>query len=269
MLWSKDLEEAETLQRNGLALVQQELEAHGLGFEMKMVAEVVPKLRENPRLEEAHRSMEALTWFKSEWPGSYTMGKWKDTGKVEALKRLPVLDVELFAALLYTGTDAQGDIRRALREPIDHRELADGWRWTIAALRHLVIKLAERPPEWLYHGLNNVRMPGRGDLYGSSWLSYNNLVSGSMSVKMARLFGKGEKGTVAASSKYGTVLHFDMGRSRGVLAADMRWISKFGDEQEWLTIPVHVCAGLYLGNARSEPQDGGGELLHQLCYWDI
>merc|ERR1719274_477016 len=108
---------------------------------------------------------------------------------VNQMKARPVLDVELLAGILYTGTEAQGQIRKALREPARNMAPAEGWKWTIIALRHLVMKLAEDPPDRLYHGLNNVNLPPQESL-AKSWsfkqrgMSYNNLISGSMSLEM-------------------------------------------------------------------------------------
>jgi len=251
------------LRKHGLALVQKELEAHGFGSEMHMLEDVVPLKREHPRFKEAH-SAELLGNLIS-----------RETWK--AVKEMPVLDVEIFAGLLYTGSDVQGIIRKALREPLENIELAEGWSWTIRALEHLVIKLAERPPEFLYHGLNNVKpnLTAINPVYTPEELctSYNNFVSGSMSLEMARTFAKGEAGTVASPARYGTVFHFNMVSSTvcgntSMFCADMRWLSKFADEQEWLMLPTHSWCYLKMGQSRSEPIPGG-ELLHQECAWQF
>lgn len=259
MLKNRDLlKDAEMLRKHGLALVQKELEAHGMGSEMHMIVDVVPLKREHPRLKEAHSAKIPGCIFRPEvWI---------------AVKEMPVLDVEIFAGLLYTGSDVQGIIRKALREPLENIELAEGWSWTIRALEHLVIKLAERPPQFLYHGLNNVKpnptaVVSTGEICGS----YNNFVSGSMSLEMARTFAQGEGGTVASAARYGTVFHFNtipsaMGNNLSVLCADMRWLSKFADEQEWLMHPTFSWCHLEMGQSRSEPIPGG-ELLHQECVW--
>ena len=83
----------------------------------------------------------------------------------------PLHNAELLALLVYTGTDAQGAIRKALREvlPTGQQQFSQrqagpsalSWKWTILAIRHAVIKLAELPPSILYHGLNNVCLDTR------------------------------------------------------------------------------------------------------------
>jgi len=169
------------------------------------------------------------------------------------MKGRPVTDVELFVLVLYTGTEAQGQIRRALRQKDGS---AEEWRWTTIAIRHAVIKLAEDPPESLYHGLNGVRLSDetlvcneRGTLaaiYGTYYSTYFNLISGSMDEDIARDFAAGAGGTVASPSTVGTVLcfcHWDSCsgspmRMGFAACADLRWISKFPYEQEWLMVPV-------------------------------
>mmetsp|Transcript_53949 Transcript_53949/g.94619 ORF Transcript_53949/g.94619 Transcript_53949/m.94619 type:complete len:396 (+) Transcript_53949:121-1308(+) len=276
LVWPDLEDEAAALELDGIALVQAELEAHGFGYEMWMLEGVVPEKRNHPRLIEAHESepLALKTW-------GFVPDKEERLAKMQAIKRKPILDVELFAGLLYTGTDAQGEIRRALRMPVSEISIAEGWRWTLTALRHLIIKLAENPPERLYHGLNNVRPPspdttwggGVGGVdHGRSWTSYNNFVSGSMSLEMAKIFARGEGCTVskATITEFGSVFHFDMENAKNcaVICADMRWISKFADEQEWLMVPAHYWGGLKLLLSRSEPLPTGGELLHQECQWD-
>jgi len=267
--------EAETLEREGVELVRRELEAQGLGFEMEMLETVVPSKRLHPRLAEAHASRPG---FHVRMPSNYSEDLRAETLQADYdwLKERPVWDVELLAGLLYTGTDAQGRIRRALREP--STEAAEKWRWTLAAVRHLTIKLAETPPPWLFHGLNNVRPPATGSCWkqeayggGNPFVSYTNLVSGSMSLKMARTFAKGEMGTAGpAPASHGLVLHMDMAKSTGVATADMRWISKFPDEQEWLVVPgIWQYTGLYLHDSKSEALSEGGELIHQECVWNV
>jgi len=259
------MEEAEVLERDGVRLVQQELESHGLGFEMHMLDSVVPTKRLHPRFLEAHASRPDYHCTEEQ----HRMMK----RRCSELKERPVLDVELFAGLLYTGTDAQGQIRAALRAPATDLSMANGWKWTITALRHLIIKLAEKPPDWLFHGLNNVKPPSKDSAYTFSqdpWVGYNNIVSGSMSLDMGRTFAKGEGGTVSNPSKFGLVLHMNMAKSPSIIAADMRWLSKFKDEQEWLLMPLlHKYEGLYLTDSRSEPLPNGGELTHQECVWDV
>lgn len=250
------VKDAEMLRKHGVALVQKELEAHGLGSEMHMLVDVVPQIRQHPRLKEAHST--------ELHPHGFYIDVWR------TVKRMPVLDVEIFAGLLYTGTDAQGSIRKALREPVENIDFAESWSWTIRALQHLIIKLDEQPPDFLYHGLNNVRpnpnswSQQTGQLRGS----YNNFVSGSMSLDMARTFAKGEGGTVTSAGRYGTVFHFNTHQVAGtsMFCADMRWLSKFADEQEWLMLPTVSWGYLEMGKSRLEPIPGG-ELLHQECSW--
>lgn len=250
--WKK---EANLLESCGVALVQRELDAHGLGLEMKLLDTVVPQKRRHPRLKDAHGARPQVCAYGQDGAHPCVI-----------LKGREVLDVELFAGLLYTGTDAQGQIREALRMPADCLSAA-GWKWTITALKHLVVKLAERPPSVLFHGLNNVIPPREDTLYtegNKKWASYNNLVSGSMSLSIARTFARSRGGTVADASSVGLVLHMQM--SSSIVVADMRWISKFPDEQEWLLVPcVNTQSGLWIEKYRSEPLSSGGELTHILC----
>merc|ERR1711920_357050 len=120
---------------------------------------------------------------------------------------------------------------------------------------------------------------------GAPWGGYSNIVSGSMSLDMASIFAKGEGGTVSTASSVGTVFHVDLCKSNynpletigydkykdgaAVIYADMRWISKFRDEHEWLMVPCSTWSGIRLGKSRSEPLASGGELLHQECWWGI
>jgi len=264
MLHQNELEDATVLQARGVDLVRKELEAHGLGKEMWMLEGVVPAKRSHPRLAEAHSKMPKVLGLSS-----FTV----ESRPYAELKRQPVLDVEILAGLLYTGTDAQGQIRKALREATSNTdtETACGWRWTLTALRHLIAKLAEDPPERLYHGLNNVRPPSTDSLWGSGWASYNNVVSGSMALEVAKIFAKGEGGTVVNAKHFGTVFHFNLEKSNetypAMLCADVRWLSKFADEREWLMIPLSTYGGVKLGQSRSEPLPSGGELIHQECWW--
>jgi hypothetical protein len=168
-----------------------------------------------------------------------------------------ILDIELFALLLYTGTDAQGMIRKALRSP-EGSGAETEWYWTVQAIKHAVIKLSEPPPQFLFHGLNGVRIDQRKTtkIYQNFGFGYANLISTSMSIDMATTFAIGAGGTVACSdvSTVGCVLRFDTLNTFEWSAnemrlgdpsehcerayADLRWISKFPDEQEWLLVPL-------------------------------
>ena len=87
------------LESNGKELIRAELRAHGLEHEMHLLDDVVPRLRRHPRLETAFKnSCDVKRHFK-------------------CIAQRPVTDVELLVLLLYTGTDAQGQIRKYLRTP--------------------------------------------------------------------------------------------------------------------------------------------------------
>ncbi|CAE7695385.1 unnamed protein product [Symbiodinium sp. CCMP2456] len=172
------------------------------------------------------------------------------------------------------------------------------WQWTCHALRHAAIKLEEPPPAMLYHGLNNVRPPdpdslywhsdgfGDGDFFGDGddmdppnefppSSSYSNFISGSMSLDMARKFAHGCGGTVTDAGSSGCVLHISLGQgagklswqSEGLIVADMRWISKFPDEQEWLIVPTASSLALYFQERTRERTPAGGEIVRLSCEW--
>ena len=223
-------ETIQTLEIKGVDLICSELRAHGLEHEMHLLNSVVPTLREHPRLKEAENS---------ESPCKLT-GK---QGKL--LSKIPVTDLELFSLLLYTGTEAQGMLRKALRSTNGDKTL-DGWWWTIQLIRHAVIKLSEPQPQTLYHGLNGVvlieQSSGDTTLVPNA-LNYANFISTSMSKEIATVFAVGAGGTVKQSDaqQVGTVLCFPnikRGYAHELAIADMRWISKFPDEQEWLMMPL-------------------------------
>ena len=223
----------QALDINGVDLICSELRAHGLEHEMHLLNSVVPTLREHPRLKEAE--------------GSVSPCKLHGQGKI--LSKIPVTDLELFSLLLYTGTEAQGMLRKALRSTNGDKTL-DGWWWTIQLIRHAVIKLSEPQPQTLYHGLNGVVLIEQscGD---KGWktglvpnaLNYANFISTSMSKEIATVFAVGAGGTVKQSDAHmvGTVLCFpniEREYAHELAIADMRWISKFPDEQEWLMMPL-------------------------------
>eukprot|EP01047_Picozoa_sp_COSAG01_P007421 COSAG01_NODE_282_length_19505_cov_101.588117_3_plen_553_part_00 len=229
---------SEELRARGEARIRGELRAHGLEHEMSMLGHVVPTLRRHPRLAQAQMAE------------SNTKGSGGFLGGIQAQG---VLDIELFALLLYTGSEAQGMIRKALRAPADDLASITGWQWTLHAIKHAVMKLSETPPKWLYHGLNGVSMKEedyRVDTgYGMHYhmFSYANLISTSMSMDMATTFAIGAGGTVAAADvkTVGSVLCFDTevgSYEHERVYADLRWISKFPDEQEWLMIPLHSAS---------------------------
>ena len=291
---TKELSIAERLDNEGMSLLRRELKIHNLEFEMSLVDTVVPRLRRNPRLREASSAIPWLTSTPcppSEFDVHFQVGYHKKKlGLLRKLKERPITDAELLACLLCTGTDAQGLIRRALRSPSSTGD-AKGWKWTCHALRHAAIKLAEPPPSVLYHGLNNVQPPDPDSLYYPTEYdsddmdppvelppsgSYSNFISGSMSIDMARKFAVGGGGTVANPSSSGCVLHISLGegagklswRSEGLIVADMRWISKFPDEQEWLIVPTAPNLALYFQqDPVTERTPFGGEIIHLKCEW--
>ena len=225
----------QALDINGVDLICSELREHGLEHEMHLLNSVVPTLREHPRLKEAENSESPC----------------KLHGQGEILSKIPVTDLELFSLLLYTGTEAQGMLRKALRSTNGDKSL-DGWWWTIQLIRHAVIKLSEPQPQTLYHGLNGVVLTEEHlvQYYSDSLyaLNYANFISTSMSKEIATVFAVGAGGTVDDSDAHlvGTVLcfprdgpatPFKIGACE-LAIADMRWISKFPDEQEWLMMPL-------------------------------
>ena len=225
---SKLLEETQAeLVARGEEHIQRELHAHGLEHEMRLLTEVVPTVRRHPRLAQAQAAD-------------------SEPKRLENALLSSILDIELFALLLYTGTDAQGMIRKALRSP-EGSGAETEWYWTVQAIKHAVIKLSEPPPQFLFHGLNGVSIdPSETTRISSSdsfAFGYTNLISTSMSIDMATTFAIGAGGTVASSgvSTVGCVLRFDttLGINKYERAyADLRWISKFPDEQEWLLVPL-------------------------------
>ena len=228
-----DLTLEQTLQAldvNGVDLICSELRAHELEHEMHLLNSVVPTLREHPRLKEAEGCVSPCKLTSTQ-------------GKI--LSKIPVTDLELFSLLLYTGTEAQGMLRKALRSTNCDNPL-DGWWWTIQLIRHAVIKLSEPQPQTLYHGLNGVVLfedkSGNTPLVPNA-LNYANFISTSMSKEIATVFAVGAGGTVDDSDAHlvGTVLCFPnyySNRAHELAVADMRWISKFPDEQEWLMMPL-------------------------------
>ena len=266
-----------TLETSGTDLVCGELQAHGLEHEMRLLG-VVAELRRHPRLAEAQAALSP----------SKRYGARKASNEISSQ---PVLDVELLALLLYTGTDAQGKIRWAIRSKPEADVSVGGWFWTIQAIRHAVIKLSEDPPKQLHHGLNGVFIdesvlpaqvfdwktkscPEKPSVPSQAF-GYANLISTSMSVDMATTFAKGEGGTVASAQTHGSVLSFDttVGFTHELAYADLRWISKFPDEQEWLLVPLSTFS---LPSVTEMPPrrmtvtgDGGAEMTMDYfkCAW--
>jgi hypothetical protein len=178
-----------------------------------------------------------------------------------------VTDEELLALLIYTGSAAQGDIRKCLRE-FDQFRGGDfprkfKWNFTTRLITSAVRKLNEPPPPQLYHGLNGVVGTEQ------TFVSYNNLVSTSMSLSMARIFALGEGGTVSPSSQssIGLVLHLDTAtfgtllEEKSFVVADMRWLSKFPDEEEWLWVPHHTGGHAFWDLERPQAE-AGSRLMH-------
>ena len=148
--------------------------------------------------------------------------------------------MELFSLLVYTGTEAQGKIRKVMRG--QDRGAFAAWKWTITAIRHAVMKRAETPPLPLCHGLNVTSESckiWRADAQGS----HCNLVSFSINKDIARESAAGAGGTVDSPSTFGTVMQFMADREGCLAFGDMHWISKFGYEREWLMVPVIKDAG--------------------------
>jgi hypothetical protein len=108
--------------------------------------------------------------------------------------------------------------------------------------------------------------------FSISWIDrfqsfgYSNLISTSMSVDMATTFAVGAGGTVAQADvkTVGAVLCFDtargdrFGRASERAYADLRWISKFPDEQEWLMIPLNSFSLPTVETERASGRDRHG-----------
>lgn len=159
-----------------------------------------------------------------------------------------VSDVDLLMALVYTGTDVQGNLRWWLRQDID--KYPGKWGRCAHALSRCVGRLEEEPPRWLYHGLNGVKVPEGAEHHGT----YDNFISLSTSYEVAAAFAKGHMGTAGpVPGEVATVLCFDVrtfwephickhGPAKGAChkvfrLADMQWLSKFPAEKEWLMTP--------------------------------
>ena len=102
------------------------------------------------------------------------------------------------------------------------------------------------------------------------------IVGGSMDEVVARTFALGQGGTVAAGASHvGLLLRFDMAPCEYAVCADMRWISKYAEEQEWIMLPIgfdtiiRVLDGRHVERVAPDAEHpGGGELLHQPVRWD-
>jgi len=250
--WYQSLrQEQETLSRQGSQLVLAELEQHGLGHELTLLQEVVPRLRSKARLQEAHRCNPFHGIPAPEEGSQSAFGR----EMLLFMKQYSILDVELWSLLIYTGTEAQGAIRKSMRKAEHDDSDAEAWRWTITAMRHAVMKLAERPPQTLYHGLNGVKVD-KSSIEDESLTinhipfflgsaeknvgAYWGLVSGSMNKDIATAFASGNGGTVPNPTLVGTVLCFGEWSTQPFVSAhaDLRWLSKFPYEEEWLMIPT-------------------------------
>ena len=176
------------------------------------------------------------------------------------------------AGLHYTSTDVQGELRRFLRS--DFR--LDGpwrlkWQTLTAALRSAAIALHETPPDEMYHGLNGVHVPPT-DPDDDTGFHYLNFISLSMSLKVAQTFALGIAGTVSKPSTRGTVLFVDMrsdSQAEDYAVADVRWISKFPDEQEWLCPQCCDSELWVVAEVRGKKNKSikGNSRIHYLCHW--
>mmetsp|Transcript_87236 Transcript_87236/g.152249 ORF Transcript_87236/g.152249 Transcript_87236/m.152249 type:complete len:242 (+) Transcript_87236:170-895(+) len=193
--------------------------------------------------------------------------------EIVAKNKSDLTDAELLGCVVYTGTAAQGNIRLWLRSK---RNESDPKKWwvTANAIRRAVAKLKEDPPEWLYHGLNGVHVEVSPVTGHAEIFQYGNFISASMSNDVSTDFAKGEGGTVDSPSQSGTVLHIhapsfckqhlhgESDYGRNWVMADMRWISKFPSEEEWLLAPLSIgrhsmssLRTLSSGEAASLPAD--------------
>ena len=73
----------------------------------------------------------------------------------------PLLEVEMLAIIMYTGTDCYADFRKTQQGRIEGIEgLDEKWKVFDDALNHAIVKLAKydpnKPLRYLYHGLNGV-----------------------------------------------------------------------------------------------------------------
>ena len=88
-----------------------------------------------------------------------------------------------------------------------------------------MIKLAETPLEWLYHGLNHARPPIRDSAYkrrsGVDQLQPFGQWKHEF-LAMGRCFALGKQGTAGKTrSNVGTVLHINISESTVIVAADI------------------------------------------------
>lgn len=141
-----------------------------------------------------------------------------------------------FALLIYTGTAMQSDIRKEFRTDDDISSIEYKWGYVSRTICRAVKLLSEEPPKLLYHGLNGVKAKN-GDV-----VFYDNFVSFSQSFEVAKDFANGNP-TVKKPKKTGMILVLDTSQlkdgSKSLVNsyfyfADMRKISKFPGEEEWL-----------------------------------
>jgi len=170
------------------------------------------------------------------------------------------------ALLIYTGTEMQSDIRKEFRD-----DICANYKWTYVSLmiREAVKLLSEQPPKLLYHGLNGV-IAKTGDQ-----VCYDNFVSFSQSYDVAIDFAKG-KPTAKTPKQIGMILILDTSelkswgqanllKSKGLVSqtwyfADMRKISKFPAEQEWLYFPHNI--GCLINRWKLTEVENEGKIKH-------
>lgn len=175
----------------------------------------------------------------------------------------PLTDAELLVTLLYTGTAIQGDLRKWIRN--DDEFFTSRWVCTVRTLKLAVWKLQETPPDMCYHGLNGVLARQRKQF------QYLNVLSLSMEFSIAKNFAQGCGGTVSDPSHVATVLcvntksfhEQEESRFRRIgippkswYFADMRWLSKFPSEKEWIMVPFYTGISAFMDCQRLPAEDG-------------
>lgn len=174
----------------------------------------------------------------------------------------------MLGCIIYTGTEAQGDIRRWLRTPMSEQK--GRWKQTVDVIRAAVLALREDPPATCYHGLNGVEL--EANCYRGFAGQYSNLISVAMDYEVGLNFARGLGGTVNDRNSQGLLLHVDTAEFYSIghwVLADMRLISKFPDETEWLMVPLCFGRG-GLGTFKSLPSraDTPG-IVHVKMGWGI
>ena len=168
----------------------------------------------------------------------------------------PLTEAEILAVILYTGTDCCDDLRKTAqgRNDADKKK----WAWLDTTLDMAIQKLAmfdeQKPPRFLYHGLNGVAIKtekvkylhGKEEREAQNAFYYSTHVSTTEERLIANEFMQGRDDQAV---KQGTMIKIDtLGQVFGNtpdgrkltskvhnFCGNVSWISKFGEhEKEWL-----------------------------------